>query len=178
MSSLTDNTTIVVGASRGLGRGIAAAFAQTGAPVVTVARTRDATAAAASGPGAIQAEVADAADATVAAGLLDRYRPEVVVLVAGLITAYAQEEASRAGLEITFTTVMPQFAPETGVGRPAVAAYAAQAGLSVEDYLDRQAFELLTPEIAGSAVVELVQTDAAALAPAYLLNGRGLHTIR
>ncbi|HUB05102.1 MAG TPA: SDR family oxidoreductase [Solirubrobacteraceae bacterium] len=251
MSSLTDNTTIVVGASRGLGRGIAAAFAQTGAPVVTVARTRDATAAAASGPGAIQAEVADAADATVAAGLLDRYRPEVVVLVAGatpymlplqeqtwetfsvhwqtdvritfqwlreallgplrpgsrvvvvssgaalnpngsplsggyagakatqrLITAYAQEEASRAGLEITFTTVMPQFAPETGVGRPAVAAYAAQAGLSVEDYLDRQPFELLTPEIAGSAVVELVQTDAAALAPAYLLNGRGLHTIR
>jgi len=27
------------------------------------------------------------------------------------ITAYAQEEANRAGLEITFTTVLPQFAP-------------------------------------------------------------------
>jgi NAD(P)-dependent dehydrogenase (short-subunit alcohol dehydrogenase family) len=39
MSDLSDKTTIVVGASRGLGRGIAAAFADTGAPVVAVARS-------------------------------------------------------------------------------------------------------------------------------------------
>src|SRR6266536_2201949 len=29
------------------------------------------------------------------------------------ITAYAQEEAKRAGLELTFTTVLPRFAPMT-----------------------------------------------------------------
>ena len=43
MSSLTDKTTIVVGASRGLGRGIATALAQAGASVVAVARTGQAT---------------------------------------------------------------------------------------------------------------------------------------
>jgi 3-oxoacyl-[acyl-carrier protein] reductase len=93
------------------------------------------------------------------------------------ITAYAQEEAQRAGLDITFTTVLPQFAPQTGVGRPAVQAYAAQAGLSSEEFLDQQPFPLLTPEIAGSAMVELVQTDIADIAPSYLLNGAGLQKL-
>jgi NAD(P)-dependent dehydrogenase (short-subunit alcohol dehydrogenase family) len=39
MSDLSNRTTVVVGASRGLGRGIASAFAEAGAPVVAVART-------------------------------------------------------------------------------------------------------------------------------------------
>jgi NAD(P)-dependent dehydrogenase (short-subunit alcohol dehydrogenase family) len=39
MSDLSGRTTVVVGASRGLGRGIAGAFAEAGAPVVAVART-------------------------------------------------------------------------------------------------------------------------------------------
>ena len=76
MSSLTDKTTIVVGASRGLGRGIATAFAQTGASVVAVARTGQATGRGRRRrPGAIRGEIADAGDPTVAAGLLDRYEP-------------------------------------------------------------------------------------------------------
>jgi 3-oxoacyl-[acyl-carrier protein] reductase len=37
MSDLSGRTTIVVGASRGLGRGIARAFAEAGASVVAVA---------------------------------------------------------------------------------------------------------------------------------------------
>jgi hypothetical protein len=94
-----------------------------------------------------------------------------------LITAYAQDEANRAGLDITFTTVLPQFAPQTGVGRPAVHAYAAQAGLSTEAFLDQLPFPPLTPEIAGTAMVELVQTDGAAIAPAYVLNGAGLQKL-
>jgi 3-oxoacyl-[acyl-carrier protein] reductase len=247
MSDLTGRTTIVVGASRGLGRGIATAFAAAGAPVVAVSRT------AASFPetadGSIQVEVADAGDATVAAGLLDRYEPEAVVLVAGasphmrplqhqtwetfsvnwqtdvriafhwlreallkplrpgsrvvvfssgaavspngsplsggyagakatqrFITGYAQDEATRAGLDITFTAVLPYFAPVTGVGRPAVKAYAARAGVSVEEYL-RQQGSLVTPEIAGAAVVELVQADPATVAPGYRLSGGGLEKL-
>ena len=39
MSDLSGETTVVVGASRGLGRGIATAFAAAGAPVVAVSRT-------------------------------------------------------------------------------------------------------------------------------------------
>ena len=83
MSDLSGRTTVVVGASRGLGRGIARAFAEAGAPVVAVARTGPALAELAATSANIRAEVADAADATVAWSLLDSYEPEVLILVAG-----------------------------------------------------------------------------------------------
>jgi len=252
MSDLPGRTTIVVGASRGLGRGIATAFAGAGAPVVAVSRTAAAFPEPASGAGTIRPEIADAGDATVAASLLDRYEPMAVILVAGasphmrplqqqtwetfsvnwhadvritfhwlrealltplrpgsrvvvvssgaalnvngsplsggyagakatqrFITGYAQDEANRAGLDITFTTVLPRFAPLTGVGRPAVQAYAARAGQSVEDYVEQMGplAAGVTPEIAGTALVELVQADAASLAPAYMLTGAGLQKL-
>jgi 3-oxoacyl-[acyl-carrier protein] reductase len=248
-SELSGRTTIVVGASRGLGRGIATAFAKAGAPVVAVSRTAADLPEPTTGPGAIQSEIGDAGEATAAAGLLDRYEPDAVVLVAGatphmrplheqtwetfsvnwetdvriafhwlreallkplrpgsrvvvlssgaalnvggsplsggyagakatqrFIAKYAQGEADRAGLGITFTTVLPKFAPLTGVGRPAVAAYAAQAGLSVEDFL-AQRDPQLTPEIAGAALVELVRADAAGGAPDCVLSGAGLQKL-
>src|SRR5215217_6063261 len=249
MSDLSGRTTVVVGASRGLGRGIATAFAKAGAPVVAVSRTAAAFPDPADGAGTIRPEVADAGDATVPASLLDRYEPDVVILVAGatphmrplqqqtwetfsvnwqtdvriafhwlrevllkplrpgsrvvvvssgaavnpngsplsggyagakatqrFITAYAQDEADRTGLDITFTAVLPQFAPVTGVGRPAVQAYAARAGLSVEEFLQQRG-PLVTPEIAGTALVELVRADAATVAPDYRLTGAGLQEL-
>jgi 3-oxoacyl-[acyl-carrier protein] reductase len=250
MSDTSSKTTIVIGASRGLGRAIATTLAEAGAPVVAVSRTEAGFPELANGAGTIQPEIADARDATVAASLFDRYEPGAVVLVAGatphmrplqhqtwetfsvnwetdvriafhwlrealltplqpdsrvvvvssgaalnkngsplsggyagakatqrFITAYAQDESNRAGLGITFTTVLPQFAPLTGVGKPAVAAYAAQAGLSVEAFLSTQTFPLLTPEIAGSAIVKLVGAEAASVAPGYVLNGGGLQKL-
>jgi NAD(P)-dependent dehydrogenase (short-subunit alcohol dehydrogenase family) len=83
MSDLSDRTIVVVGASRGLGRGIASAFAEAGAPVVAVARTGPALVELATTSPNIRTEVADAADATVASSLLDQYQPEVLILVAG-----------------------------------------------------------------------------------------------
>jgi NAD(P)-dependent dehydrogenase (short-subunit alcohol dehydrogenase family) len=248
MNNLTGRTTIVVGASRGLGRGIATALAEAGASVVAVARNAPALAELADGAGAIRPEVADAAEATVPGGLLDRYEPEAVVLVAGasplmrplqhqtwetfsvnwhtdvriafhwvreallkplragsrmivvssgaalngsplsggyagakatqrFITEYAQDEAKRAGLGITFTAVLPRITPLTDLGRPAVRAYAARSGQSEQEYL-RQMGEPLTPEVAGAALVELVRADAATVAPAYLLTGAGLQKLR
>jgi len=244
---LNGKTAIIVGASRGLGRGIATAFAEAGARVVAVSRTTATFPEPANRAGNIQPEVADARDATVPASLLDRYEPEIIILVAGasphmrplqhqtwetfsvnwqtdvriafhwlreallkplrpgskvvvvssgaaldgsplsggyagakatlrFITAYAQDEAKRAGLDITFTAVLPRFSPQTGVGRPAVQAYAARAGKSEEDFLQQKG-PLVSPEIAGTALVELVQADAASVAPAYLLTGAGLQKL-
>lgn len=83
MDDLTGRTTVVVGASRGLGRGIACAFAEAGAPVVAVARSGPALAELAAATPGIHAEVADATDETAAWRLLDRHAPEILVLVAG-----------------------------------------------------------------------------------------------
>jgi hypothetical protein len=47
----------------------------------------------------------------------------------------------------------------------------------VEAFLDQRPFPLLSPEVAGAAVVDLVQTEAATIAPAYVLNGAGLHQL-
>jgi NAD(P)-dependent dehydrogenase (short-subunit alcohol dehydrogenase family) len=242
-SDLSAMTTIVVGASRGLGRGISTAVAEAGAPVIAVARTPADLAGAAN----IRRHVADAGDPTVAGSLLDRYEPRAVILVAGatpllrslqhhtwetfsinwhtdvrisfhwvreallkplppgsrvivissgaalqgsplsggyagakatqrFITAYAQDEATRAGLGITFTAVLPRLTPLTDLGRPAVRAYAARSGQTEEQYLQRFG-DSLTPELAGAALVELLRTDATAVAPAYLLTGDGLRTL-
>src|SRR5215510_3004838 len=83
MSDLSSKTTIVVGASRGLGHGIATAFANAGAAVVAVSRTQAAFPESANGASAIRMEVGDAGDATVVGSLIDRYEPAIVILVAG-----------------------------------------------------------------------------------------------
>src|SRR5205807_5641270 len=92
------------------------------------------------------------------------------------ITAYAQDEANRAGLEISFTAVLPRITPLTDLGRPAVKAYAARNGQSEAEYL-QQFGEPLTPETAGAALVELTRADAATVAPGYLLTGGGLQKL-
>jgi NADP-dependent 3-hydroxy acid dehydrogenase YdfG len=198
----------------------------------------------------IRTEVADAADETVAWNLLDRYEPQVLILVAGanpvmrplqhqtwdsfsanwhadvkiaftwlreaflkplpagsqvvvissgaaingspasggyagakatqrFLASYAQDEAHRAGLDLTVTAVMPRMTPFGDVGRRGVRAYAARDGQTEEAYL-KQMGEVVTPEIAGSALVALVglvQADPATAAPGYLLTGAGLQKV-
>ena len=247
MSDMSARTAVVVGASRGLGRGIARAFADAGAPVVAVARTGPALAELATTSANIRTELADAADATVAWSLIDRYEPQVLILVAGanpvmrplqhqtwetfsvnwhtdvkiaftwlreallkplppgsrvvvmssgaaingspasggyagskatqrFLADYAQEESRRAGLDITFTAVMPRMTPFGDVGRRGVRAYAARGGQTEEAYL-QQLGDPLTPEIAGAALVDLVRADPASIAPGYLLTGAGLRNL-
>jgi NAD(P)-dependent dehydrogenase (short-subunit alcohol dehydrogenase family) len=244
---LSDTTAIVVGASRGLGHGITTAFADAGARVVAVARTRPPSADIAGRARAIRYEIADAADASVAARLLDRDQPDAIVLVAGarpligtlqqqsweafsvnwqtdvkiafhwlreallkplrpdakviiissgaalqgsplsggyagakatqrFMTAYARDEASRSGLGIVFTAVLPRLTPLTDLGRPAVAAYAERSGQTEQQYL-RQFGEPLTPAIAGTALVALAAAEPSTVAPDYLLTGDGLTTL-
>jgi NAD(P)-dependent dehydrogenase (short-subunit alcohol dehydrogenase family) len=247
VSDLSGRTTVVVGASRGLGRGIARAFAEAGAPVVAVARNAPALAELAATGANIRIEAADAADATVAWNLVDHYEPQVLILVAGanpvmrplqdqtwetfsvnwhsdvkiaftwlreallkplppgsrvvvvssgaaingspasggyagakatqrFLAGYAQEESRRAGLDITVTAVMPRMTPFGDVGRRGIRAYAARGGQTEEAYLN-QLGDPLTPEIAGSALVDLVRADPATTAPDYLLTGAGLRKL-
>jgi NAD(P)-dependent dehydrogenase (short-subunit alcohol dehydrogenase family) len=244
MSELSGKTAMVVGASRGLGRGIAEAFASAGASVVAVARSDAALRELAAGSGNIGFEVADAADPAVASNLVAKYEPTVLVLVAGanpvmgplqeqtwetfsvnwhtdvrmafswlreallkplppgsrvvvmssgaaifgspasggyagakatqrFIAEYAQEESRRAGLDITVTAVLPRMTPLGDVGRSGVRGYAARAGVPEEAFI-QQMGPLLTPEAAGTAMVELVCADPATLAPGYVLTASGL----
>jgi NAD(P)-dependent dehydrogenase (short-subunit alcohol dehydrogenase family) len=247
MNDSSDATTMVVGASRGLGRGIARMFAEAGVPVVAVARTASDLAELSSANANLHAEVAEAADPTAAWSLLDQYEPRNLVLVAGanpvmrplqhqtwetfsanwnadvkisftwlreallkplppgsrvvvissgaaingspasggyagakatqrFIAGYANDESGRAGLDITFTAVMPRMTPFGEVGRRGIRAYAARTGQTEEAYL-QQLGTPLTPEIAGSAVLDLVRTDSAALSAGYLLTGAGLQPL-
>lgn len=244
MSDLSGSTTIIVGASRGLGRGIAQAVAEADAHVVAVARTESADRDLPTGSRNVTNEIADAGEPGVPRRLLQRHDPDAVVVVAGavptmkplneqtwesfsvnwhadvriafewlreilvaplrpggrvivvssgaalagsplsggyagakvtqrFITGYAQDEANRRGLQLTFTTVLPRFAPMTGVGAPAVDAYAAQAGKPVDEFL-QQMGPPVTPWIAGTSVVGLLQAPADTFAPAYVLTGNGL----
>ncbi len=244
---MMNDLTLVVGASRGLGRGIAVAFAEAGAPVVAVARSGSALAELAAPRPNVTSEIADATDSTVAGQLLATYQPQVVILVAGatpavrplqeqtwetfslnwhtdvqmafvwlraalvqpllpgsrvivvssgaaiagsplsggyagakatqrFITGYAQDEALRAGLGITFATVLPRLTPFTDLGLPAVKAYAARYRQTEEEYVHGLGVPL-TPETAGSAMLELVRADPASLVPSYLLTGAGLNKL-
>ena len=83
MSDLTGRTAVVVGASRGLGRGIARALAAAGARVVAVARNGPALDELAAASANVKTEVADAAGEAVAWRLIDQYEPDILVLVAG-----------------------------------------------------------------------------------------------
>lgn len=86
----------------------------------------------------------------------------------------------RAGLDIAISTVMPRFAPTTGVGAPAVRAYAEHARVDVDEFLQtfqRSFGALVTPETAGHAIVGLASTRASEVAPAYLLTGDGLQKL-
>jgi NAD(P)-dependent dehydrogenase (short-subunit alcohol dehydrogenase family) len=247
MSDFSGKPIVVVGASRGLGRGIATSFAEAGAPVVAVARTAAALDELAGTTANIQTEVADATDATVAGRLLDRHQPHAVILVAGaapvlrplqdqtwetfsinwhtdvqvafrwlreamlkplrpgsrvvvissgaavagsplsggyagakatqrFITGYAQDEANRSGLGISFTAILPRITPLTDLGRPAVQAYAARSGQTEAEYVE-QFGDPLTPEATGAALVELVRADATTVEPGYLLTGIGLQKL-
>ncbi len=92
------------------------------------------------------------------------------------IADYAQEESRRAGLDITVTTVLPRMTPSGEVGRQGIRAYAARSGQTEEEFT-RQLGEPLTPEMAGSAVVDLVRADPATVAAGYLLSGAGLRPL-
>ncbi|GAC1650510.1 MAG: SDR family oxidoreductase [Mycobacterium sp.] len=82
-NTLTDSTAIVTGASRGFGRGIAAALTTAGARVVGVARGGAQLETLRGELAGFTAVTADVADPATARHLIEKYRPRTVVLCAG-----------------------------------------------------------------------------------------------
>jgi len=82
-NTLSGSTAIVTGASRGFGRGIAAALAGAGTRVVGVARGAAQLDALRGEFADFTAVTADAADPATARRLIDEYRPRTIVLCAG-----------------------------------------------------------------------------------------------
>jgi len=246
-TDLTGKTALVVGASRGLGRGIALALDKAGAQVVAVGRDPAALAGLAATGSGVRVEVADAGREDRASELIGRYRPDILVLVAGAVPAglplhehtwetfsvhwhadvkiafgwlkaalleplrpgsrvvvissgaavfgspasggyagakatqrfiatYAAEESRRADLGITVTAVLPAMTPLGDVGKAGVRAYASRTGKTEDEYLADMG-ELLTPELTGSALVDLMLADPGTVAPGYLLTPGGLRDL-
>jgi NAD(P)-dependent dehydrogenase (short-subunit alcohol dehydrogenase family) len=247
MNSLTGKTALVVGASRGLGRGIAQAFSTSGASVIAVARDATTLQELAQTSQSIHPEVADATDPASADTLLGRYAPDILALVAGaapclaplhqqdwesfsinwqtdvrmafywlkqallmplrpgsriivmssgaalngsplsggyagakaaqrFIAGYADQESQRAGSGIRVVAVLPRLTPATALGRPAVAGYAARAGISEAEFV-QQLGKPVTPDSAGEAFVELATCHPGSLSAAYALSGGGLQPL-
>jgi NAD(P)-dependent dehydrogenase (short-subunit alcohol dehydrogenase family) len=158
MNDLSETTTMVVGASRGLGRGIAAALAQAGGQVVALARSESALREVAGAAPAIQTAIADAADPSAAGRLLDRHDPDAIVLVAGATPLMRPLQHQ------TWETFSANW----------------NADVRIAFHWVREA--LLKPMRPGSRVVVIssgaalqgLQMDAASVAPGYLLTGAGL----
>jgi NAD(P)-dependent dehydrogenase (short-subunit alcohol dehydrogenase family) len=231
-----ENTAIVTGASRGLGRAVAAALVDTGATVVGLARGRaDLDRTRAELGDRFVPVAGDGTDPDLARALLAEHRPTTVVLAAGalpvsrplpehswetlsthwhsdvrhvfewtkaalvapmapggrlvalssgaavhgspvsggyagakatvrFLTAYAAEEAERAGLGLTVGCVLPGITPDGGVGAAGIAAYTARTG---PDFLTR-----ISPVVTAAQVAAAV-LSAADKGGAWLVTAAG-----
>src|SRR5215831_8088163 len=83
MGNLDGKKAVVVGASRGLGRGIAEALSRSGASVLAIAREHRGLGELTAACPSIQTAVAAAADPTLAGTVLDAQDPDILAVVAG-----------------------------------------------------------------------------------------------
>jgi NAD(P)-dependent dehydrogenase (short-subunit alcohol dehydrogenase family) len=86
---------------------------------------------------------------------------------------YAADESCRNGLGIQITALLPRLAPATGVGGPALAAFARREGVSEEAFLARLG-GAETPEHVGEAVLRILTDPALSGKPALRLASTGL----
>jgi NAD(P)-dependent dehydrogenase (short-subunit alcohol dehydrogenase family) len=86
----------------------------------------------------------------------------------------AAEESRRDGLGIQVTAVLPRLTPSTGVGGPAIAAFARRAGVSEEAFLAQLGEPVTPPQVVGEAVVSMLTDPVLAVHHALLLTAAGL----
>jgi NADP-dependent 3-hydroxy acid dehydrogenase YdfG len=92
------------------------------------------------------------------------------------ISSYAGTQAQRDGSEIRFVAVMPQLTTATELGRTYTETYAAQAGVSVETFLEQGFGGALTAEQAAKSIADVVLDDSYDGA-AYVVTSVGLRAV-
>jgi len=90
-----------------------------------------------------------------------------------LMADYAAQEVSREKLDLHSHCLLPTLNPNTDLGRAAVAAYAARAGVTTEEFAKRLAPHL-TPAAMGDAIVKLHENPPRWDKVAYRIGGDGL----
>jgi NAD(P)-dependent dehydrogenase (short-subunit alcohol dehydrogenase family) len=91
------------------------------------------------------------------------------------IADYAALESERAGLGISFVSVLPRLTPATELGAKAVAAYAGRQGVDVDTFVQAGG-PALTAEQVGRSVLEIAGGQHRGH-PAYLLTAAGLSPV-
>ena len=91
------------------------------------------------------------------------------------LVKYANGEAKARGVELAVQCILPQLTPSTRLGQVAVRAYYGADALELEAYA-RTRGSVLTPAIAGTAVVELLQRPHDGT-PEFVLDGGGLRPV-
>jgi NAD(P)-dependent dehydrogenase (short-subunit alcohol dehydrogenase family) len=86
----------------------------------------------------------------------------------------AAEESRRDGLGIRVTALLPRLTPSTGVGGPAITAFARRAGVSEEAFLAQLGEPVTPPQHVGEAVVSVLTDPRLAVHHALLLTATGL----
>ena len=92
------------------------------------------------------------------------------------INAYAAAESARLGLGLRFVTVFPQLTPATDLGAAGVAGYAAREGVDVATFVQRLG-PLVTPELVGRTVADLISVDTGPGLTEYTIMGSGVQRI-
>jgi NAD(P)-dependent dehydrogenase (short-subunit alcohol dehydrogenase family) len=243
MARFDSQVAIIIGGSKGLGRGAVEALRKQGARVLVIARDAEQLSAVAKETGA-EAIPGDATDDALAGRLLRECKPDLVVLCAGaspplgsvheqtwesfsknwgvdtkatfqwlrhaltvpmkpnshivvvssgaavrgspvsggyasakraqwFIADYAATESQRASLGLRIHVLLPALNPSTELGRAGIAAYAARAGVTPEEFA-KKFHPPVTPEVMGQAVVDLHADPGRYDKLAYALAGTGL----
>jgi NAD(P)-dependent dehydrogenase (short-subunit alcohol dehydrogenase family) len=90
------------------------------------------------------------------------------------ISAYAAEEAARRAIPVRFVSVLPHIT-NSGTGHLGIRAYAARAGITEEEFIERAAAAATPDQVAGHVVG--VIADGSYSAPAYHLTSDGLRPL-
>jgi NAD(P)-dependent dehydrogenase (short-subunit alcohol dehydrogenase family) len=92
------------------------------------------------------------------------------------ISSYAAEQSVQSGLGIRFVTLLPQLSPATELGATGVAAYAEAQGVS-PDVFAKNLEPILTPEIMGQLMVEVILESTDTTHRELLVTGAGLRAV-